>query len=184
MSLFENYTIIAYRLGGTNTSWETSDNDNIFYVKKEDLPKLITAILKLHHTPGKNPYSNHSTAKVQLISLIDPNHPIRSWWTSPTLGLPQLDNDTFSKDPITIIDALPHKCGKIIYASSAIYADYVVQTVERDGDEDEKEEPKKVMIHSYIDPEYRTLVDISDEATTTISIMTHGFRDTEFSYVI
>lgn len=167
MGLFDGYKIIAYRLGN-------SDASTMYYVKEEDIPNMIKAIIKLHHTPGKNPYNNGFTARLKLLEIIDP--PTESgghWWTSPSLGL-------VKGDCVKIIDVIPASHGKTIYATSAIRAKVAKALDEEDeyeryaeGDEESTDlHPRKkiVSIKSYIDPEYRNLIEVDEEPTTSISV--------------
>jgi hypothetical protein len=114
MGLFTGYKIIAYQVGDSDKSW----NHSMYYVKEEDIPNMIKAIIKLHHTPGINPYNSDKglTARLQLLKIIEPPTEFAYWWTSPSLGL-------VGGDCVRLADVTPNKSSaKTIYASSAYRA--------------------------------------------------------------
>lgn len=63
-----------------------SENDRVYYVEKKHIHDFLVAWIRLHHTPGVNPYTNTKTKKLAYVAI----HKMRKnegyWWTSPTLG--------------------------------------------------------------------------------------------------
>lgn len=50
-----------------------------------DVPMLLEALLKLHHSPGLNPHSGRPTARLVRVRVGKASLGEGYWWTGPTL---------------------------------------------------------------------------------------------------
>lgn len=50
-----------------------------------DVPMLIEALIKLHHSPGVNPHSGRRTARLVRVRVGKASLGEGYWWTGPTL---------------------------------------------------------------------------------------------------
>lgn len=63
----------------------THKDDYIYYVKQKHIRNFLVAFIKLHHTPGINPYSKSTTSKLSYLAISKLQQNDGYWWTSPTL---------------------------------------------------------------------------------------------------
>lgn len=55
-------------------------------IHKDQVKDMCRAILALHHSPGKNPYSDVECAEVTYIEIKKLSAKGPFWWTKPSLG--------------------------------------------------------------------------------------------------
>lgn len=71
---------------GKNIKPHLDKEDRIFYVEEKHIHNFLVAWIRLHHTPGVNPYNNNRTAKLAYVAIHKFKKTKGYWWTSPTLG--------------------------------------------------------------------------------------------------
>lgn len=76
--------IIRYEDDKNITPYPDS-NDDIYYVERKHIRNFLLSHIKLHHTPGINPYNGKVTPKLSYMSICELRFSEGYWWTSPTL---------------------------------------------------------------------------------------------------
>lgn len=141
---------ITYRFVGDDVTKE-------HLVKSEDIGKMIIAMIKLHHTPGINPYNGGTCAKLEYLCLHKPSLSMAYWWTSPDL---KSDNGArlynFRDD-------------QVIYRSAKLHAEHLEECfLSNNVANAASVGPVKVLSHThvigpYMDPAFEKYFDISDD---------------------
>src|SRR3990172_12901510 len=112
----ENIRKICIRLeDNINNSPYPYNDDKIYFLSTENVDEMIKATIKLHHTPGINPYSGQKTTKLKFMIIEKPKLYGSYWWTSSTLNV----NENSAK----IIDGWIEE--NVIYKSPSVEAEYI-----------------------------------------------------------
>lgn len=107
----------VFEMSGNFLSSQMLKKSNTYYVTEENLNNFIVAFIKLHHTPGINPYSLMETAKLSFLSAQRMRPSTGYWWTSPDL------TDETSTPFFTFSE--PLYLDDIVYMNPEIHTEYV-----------------------------------------------------------
>lgn len=120
---------VVVRLDEKNINPYPDSNDKVYFVKSKHLRNFLLAFIKLHHTPGINPYNGNVTAKLSYLSICKFRLSEGYWWTSPTLG----DEEKTSFYEINQIGSHQLEDKKnIIYMNALIHREYIKRIIERE----------------------------------------------------
>ena len=72
---------VAYKYG------DDSERKNYYYMEPESVKDFLISMIRLHHSPGVNPYNKNKCQRITYLAIERLEKPQSYWWTTPSLGL-------------------------------------------------------------------------------------------------